>query len=67
MAALTGRPSLGRAVTLSCYGNFQFSFTATMPLTSLSSAETGNCRIFHSPVPEMPANFPVPATGFSVP
>ena len=44
---------------------FQCTFSLTIPLDILSSALSGN--FIHSPVPEMPANFPVPATNVSVP
>ena len=46
---------------------FQCTFSLTIPLDSLSSALSGNFRTVYSPVPEMPANFPVPATNVSVP
>src|SRR6202453_1135420 len=48
-------------------GIFQWTSSLTTPLDSLSSDLSGNFRTVHSPVPEMPANFPVPATNVSIP
>ena len=56
-----------RSAPVACGRIFQWTFSLTIPLDSLSSALSGNFRTVHSPVPEMPANFPVPATNVSIP